>query len=88
MSGDFLSQEEVDDLLKGLSGESDEAPEVEEGGDGSARAYNLGTQERIVRGRMPTLEMINERFARFDNQAGNAVIEKVIQANDRAVGQI
>lgn len=65
MSGDFLSQEEVDALLKGVSGESDEAPEVEEGGDGSARAYNLGTQERIVRGRMPTLELINERFARY-----------------------
>ena len=31
---------------------------------------------------------INERFARFDKEVGNAVIEKVIQANDRAVGQI
>jgi flagellar motor switch protein FliM len=28
------------------------------------RPYNLATQERIVRGRMPTLEIINERFAR------------------------
>jgi hypothetical protein len=31
---------------------------------------------------------INERFSRFDTVAGNAVIEKVIQANDRAVVQI
>jgi flagellar motor switch protein FliM len=29
------------------------------------RPYNLATQERIVRGRMPTLEIINERFARL-----------------------
>ena len=29
------------------------------------RTYNLATQERIVRGRMPTLEIINERFARL-----------------------
>jgi flagellar motor switch protein FliM len=29
------------------------------------RPYNLGTQERIVRGRMPTLELVNERFARY-----------------------
>lgn len=64
MSGDFLSQEEVDALLKGVSGESDEAPENEEN-HGAIRAYNLGTQERIVRGRMPTLELINERFARY-----------------------
>jgi flagellar motor switch protein FliM len=63
MSKDFLSQDEVDALLKGVTGEADEPPEeVEAGG---VRPYNLGTQERIVRGRMPTLELINERFARL-----------------------
>lgn len=63
MADNFLSQEEVDALLKGVTGEQDEiqAPE-----DASAvRTYNLATQERIVRGRMPTLEIINERFARL-----------------------
>jgi flagellar motor switch protein FliM len=64
MATDFLSQDEVDALLKGVSGETDE-PEVSEEGDGGVRSYNLGTQERIVRGRMPTLELINERFARY-----------------------
>jgi len=64
MAGDFLSQDEVDALLKGVSGDSDE-PE-ESGDDGAGiRPYNIGTQERIVRGRMPTLELINERFARY-----------------------
>lgn len=62
MSQDFLSQDEVDALLKGVSGEADEvAVETETSG---IRPYNLATQERIVRGRMPTLEIINERFAR------------------------
>ncbi|HTP96752.1 MAG TPA: flagellar motor switch protein FliM [Burkholderiales bacterium] len=62
MSKDFLSQEEVDALLRGVTGESEEAkPEEENTG---VRPYNIATQERIVRGRMPTLEMINERFAR------------------------
>ena len=28
------------------------------------RNYDLASQERIVRGRMPTMEIINERFAR------------------------
>ena len=63
MSNDFLSQEEVDALLKGVTGEVDEAP-VEQNTDG-VRPYDLGRQERIVRGRMPTLELINERFARL-----------------------
>lgn len=60
---EFLSQEEVDALLKGVSGEVDETPE-ETPTDGP-RPYNLATQERIVRGRMPTLEIINDRFARL-----------------------
>ncbi len=62
MGQDFLSQDEVDALLKGVTGEADEveaAVETE-----GVRPYNLATQERIVRGRMPTLEIINERFAR------------------------
>ena len=64
MAADFLSQDEVDALLKGVTGESDE-PEVAEDDAGGVRSYDLGTQDRIVRGRMPTLELINERFARY-----------------------
>lgn len=60
---EFLSQEEVDALLQGVNGEPEELPEEEEI-DGP-RPYDLATQERIVRGRMPTLEIINERFARL-----------------------
>jgi flagellar motor switch protein FliM len=64
MAGDFLSQDEVDALLKGVTGETDE-PEESQGESAGVRSYNLGTQERIVRGRMPTLELVNERFARY-----------------------
>jgi flagellar motor switch protein FliM len=63
MSKDFLSQEEVDDLLKGVSGEPEEAKEGHD--TAGVRDCHLATQERIVRGRMPTLELINERFARL-----------------------
>src|SRR5436190_13289282 len=63
MSKDFLSQDEVDALLKGVTGEPEDTKEdVNPTG---VRSYNLATQERIVRGRMPTLEIINERFARL-----------------------
>lgn len=64
MAGDFLSQDEVDALLKGVTGEADE-PDDSSGDGGGVRTYNVGTQERIVRGRMPTLELINERFVRY-----------------------
>ncbi|MFX5583110.1 flagellar motor switch protein FliM, partial [Acinetobacter baumannii] len=64
MAEHFLSQEEVDALLKGVTGDEDEEKIVEEA-PGTVRTYNLATQERIVRGRMPTLEIINERFARL-----------------------
>lgn len=63
MSESFLSQEEVDALLEGVTGESQKSvEEVAEAGE--IRAYNMSSQERIVRGRMPTMEIVNERFAR------------------------
>ncbi len=63
MADNFLSQEEVDALLKGVNGDQDDVSTPEEST--GVRTYNLATQERIVRGRMPTLEIINERFARL-----------------------
>lgn len=63
MSESFLSQEEVDALLEGVTGESQKLVE-EEHERGDVRPYNISSQERIVRGRMPTMEIVNERFAR------------------------
>ena len=64
MAEDILSQDEIDALLTGVdSGDVEtEGDDVLE--DGEARSYDFSSQDRIVRGRMPTLEMINERFAR------------------------
>jgi len=63
MSESFLSQEEVDALLEGVTGESQKT--VEEAAEhGEVRTYNISSQERIVRGRMPTMEIVNERFTR------------------------
>jgi flagellar motor switch protein FliM len=60
---DILSQDEIDALLHGVdSGSVDTTPAP---APGEARSYDFATQVRIVRGRMPTLEMINERFARL-----------------------
>ncbi|MFN3566681.1 MAG: flagellar motor switch protein FliM [Burkholderiaceae bacterium] len=62
MTDRFLSQDEVDALLEGVTGESQKLDKEEDGG--GIRDYDIANQERIVRGRMPTLEIINERFAR------------------------
>ena len=60
---DLLSQDEIDALLHGVDdGAIDTDIESEPG---SIKSYDLTSQDRIVRGRMPTLEMINERFARY-----------------------
>src|SRR5574343_358019 len=63
MNQQILSQDEVDALLQGITGESQKL-EQEEEQDGGIRDYDLANQERIVRGRMPTMELICERFAR------------------------
>lgn len=72
---DLLSQAEIDALLNGVSDgdieTEDESEFYSEADDeefhekGVVREYDFASQERIVRGRMPTLEMVNERFARF-----------------------
>lgn len=61
---DLLSQDEIDALLHGVDAgkiDTQAAPAAP----GEARNYDLASQDRIVRGRLPTLEMINERFARL-----------------------
>ena len=63
MSQQILSQDEVDALLQGLTGESQKV-ETEAVKTEGVRSYNIASQERIVRGRMPTMEIISERFAR------------------------
>jgi flagellar motor switch protein FliM len=63
MNQQILSQDEVDALLEGITGES-QKPEVQQAPADGVRSYDLASQERIVRGRMPTMEIINERFAR------------------------
>ena len=60
---DLLSQDEIDALLHGVD-DGDIDLEEDDAAAGEARAYDFSAQDRIVRGRMPTLEMVNERFAR------------------------
>jgi flagellar motor switch protein FliM len=74
----ILSQEEVDVLLKGLSGgeiETDRS-ELQEAGD--VLPYDLTSQDRIIRGRMPTFEMTTEKFARLFRLSLSSLLRRVV----------
>ena len=67
-----LSQDEVDALLNAVnegggdsfSGGSDSSGGAAEEGDENIQPYDLTNQDRVIRGRMPILEIIYERFIR------------------------
>ena len=62
---DLLSQDEIDALLHGVDDVDEEMIENNEMSSGDSHAhFDFSSQDRIVRGRMPTLELVNERFAR------------------------
>lgn len=65
MSTDILSQDEVDALLGGVDDGAIDTDGGDHEDDGTARPFDFNNQERIIRGRLPTLEMINERLARY-----------------------
>lgn len=61
MAENILSQKEVDALLDGVTNSTDSDRLFE----GEVREFNLAEQQYIGRGRLPTLELINERFTRL-----------------------
>ncbi|MFP4212532.1 MAG: flagellar motor switch protein FliM [Desulfohalobiaceae bacterium] len=82
----ILNQDEVDALLRGLQGEEIEAEsEAEEQDDSGVISFDLANQDRIIRGRMPVLEIINDRFAR--QLSGNlaTLIRKRLEVNPSSV---
>ncbi|HRQ04886.1 MAG TPA: flagellar motor switch protein FliM [Nitrosomonas halophila] len=67
MAENFLTQDEVDALLNhdSVNKQQQDANDDNPSDKSGVRPYNMATQERIVRGRMPSYEIINARFARF-----------------------
>ena len=78
--GQILSQEEVDALLKGVVG-----GEIETEADLSAsrsageyQKYDFAAQDKVIRGRMPTLDAINDRFARFFRNTLSGLLRRMV----------
>ena len=61
------------------SSENDSSVEKEAKRSSEPRQYDFSTQERVVRGRMPTLETINERFIRTLRSTIHHLIRSEVQ---------
>ncbi|SMF34376.1 flagellar motor switch protein FliM [Desulfovibrio gilichinskyi] len=74
----ILQQDEVDALLRGLSGGEVEAEQDIPDDDSGVVTFDLANQDRIIRGRMPVLEIVNDRFARLaTNNLANTMRKRV-----------
>lgn len=84
----ILSQDEVDSLLKGMSGGEIEV-ESDTGADqDGVITYDLTNQDRIIRGRMPTLEIINDRFARLFRTTLSSALRKIVDMTTTSVDMV
>ena len=76
----ILSQEEVNALLKGIDS-GDVSTDASSADDNGCRNYDLTSHERVIRGRMPTLEIISERFTRIFQVSMSAMLKKMVDVN-------
>ncbi len=82
---DILSQEEIDELLHGVASGAVEVEDEYRLRDGVPRVVDLTAHERIVRGRMPTLEMIGNRFARHLRASLFGLIRRAVDVSFQGV---
>jgi flagellar motor switch protein FliM len=80
----ILSQEEIDALLKGM--DSGAVDTRADSGDGSGIiTYDLANQDRIIRGRMPTLEILNDHFSRLFRNSLSMSLRRMVDVGARSV---
>ncbi len=77
----ILEQDEVDALLRGLSGGEVETETDLPEDDTGVVSFDLANQDRIIRGRMPVLEIVNDRFARLATNALANIMRKRVDIN-------
>ena len=77
----ILEQDEVDALLRGLSGGDVETETEIPEDDTGVVSFDLANQDRIIRGRMPVLEIVNDRFSRLCTNALANTMRKRVDIN-------
>ena len=84
-----LSQNEVDALLSAVSdGRSSSDVKSKEEVKSNIFEYDLANQDRIIRGRMPTLDIIHDRFIRLFRVSLSAALRKVSNISVNSSGPI
>jgi flagellar motor switch protein FliM len=79
--GQVLSEGEVDALLKGV-GEGEVETETDQAdNETGVTAYDLTSQEKIIAGRLPTLDIINQMFSRLFRQTFSGMLRKAVEVN-------
>ena len=78
----LLSQDEIDALLHGMEGgKVDTTPgQVDRSG---ITSYDFANQDRIIRGRMPTLEVINDHFSRLFRNSLSTSLRRIVDVGSR-----
>ena len=77
----ILAQDEVDALLRGLSGGEIESSNEMQADDSGIVPFDLVNQDRIIRGRMPVLEIVNDRFSRLYTNTLSNIVRKRVEVN-------
>ncbi len=81
----ILAQDEVDALLRGLSGgDIDTGSDVPEDNSGVV-SFDIANQDRIIRGRMPVLEIVNDRFSRLCTNSLTNTVRKRVEVNPLSI---
>ncbi len=86
-----LSQSEVDALLSAVSDNRVDSDEEGGGGDGLQSGvvqYDLANQDRIIRGRMPTLDIIHDRFIRLFRVTLSNALRKMANLSVNSTGPL
>ena len=80
----ILSQDEIDALLRGMDDGKVEtaAPPIDASG---VIAYDFANQDRIIRGRMPTLEIVNDHFSRLFRNSLSMNLRKIVDVSATGV---
>ncbi len=87
MADEILSQDEIDSLLKGVQ-TGDIGTEADNGAPDGTQSFNFRSQERIIRGRMPGLEIANERFARTFRNSLTTILRRFVDVNVHGINMM
>jgi flagellar motor switch protein FliM len=85
---EVLSQNEVDALLSAVSDNQVESNEPSGGLASGVVQYDLANQDRIIRGRMPTLDIIHDRFIRLFRVTLSNSLRKVANLSVNSTGPL